>query len=52
MPSSPQKPAFKSYALLTGLVWAGTIIVVLALNCWSIPVVFPGQPPDSQKLCV
>jgi hypothetical protein len=38
MPSSPQKPAFKSYALLTGLVWAGTIIVVLALNCLVDPL--------------
>lgn len=38
MPSSTQKPAFKSYALLTGLVWAGTIIFVLALNCLVDPL--------------
>ncbi len=38
MPSSTQKPAFKSYALLTGLVWAGTIVFVLALNCLVDPL--------------
>ncbi len=38
MPSSNKKPAFKSYAILTGLVWAGTIILVLALNCLVDPL--------------
>lgn len=38
MPSSSQKPAFKSYALLTGLAWAGTIIFVLVFNCLVDPL--------------
>lgn len=38
MPSSTQKSAFKSYALLTGLVWASTITFVLVLNCLVDPL--------------
>lgn len=38
MPTSSKTLAFKAYVLLTGLVWAGTYLLVLTLNCLVDPL--------------